>query len=246
MKCLILAGGFGRRMAPLTDLYSKCLLPLGDRPIIDYIVERVPAGMDIIVSTSRKFENQFQDWVSGLYRPVTLVIEDSRDDRTKPGACRSILSLVQEREITEDLFIIGGDNYFADGFADFISAYDGCRPQVALYDLKDVAAARRFGVAAVKDNKLVSLVEKPSHPSGSLISTACYIFPPWVFYHLSQYCSNPARRDNLGGFISYLVALEDVAPFVLSGEWFDIGSLEVYESLVGRFSKVGVSGGQNE
>ncbi len=63
-----------------------------------------------------------------------------------------------------------------------------------------------------------------------MISTACYIFPKRVFPLLFSYCAE-GKKDNLGGFISYLIDRDEVHTYIFPERWFDVGSLEVYQSI---------------
>ena len=70
MKCLILAGGFATRLYPLTINKAKALLEYKGKPIISHIVHGIPANIDILVSTNKKFETDFYDWQKNLEREV--------------------------------------------------------------------------------------------------------------------------------------------------------------------------------
>jgi len=94
---------------------------------------------------------------------------------------------------------------------------------VAVCDSGDKDKASHFGVVELADTKITNFREKPESPSPSLIATACYIFPPDVFPLLERYCSE-RMPDNLGNFIAYLVASDEVRGFVFKEAWFDIGS----------------------
>ncbi len=233
MKCLILAGGLGLRMGELGEGVAKPLLPLGSKLIIDYIVESIPKSIDIIVSTNQKFESDFRNWLTGQDREIDLIIENPACDGDKMGACSAIDFAIRHRDITEDLVVIGGDNLFTTGVADFIKASDEEHPLVGVYDVEGLRAARCFGVVTIKEGRIVKLTEKPAHPESSIIAAACYSLPPRVFHHISDFCS--IKRDNLGGLIAYLVDKEKVYPYYIRGEWFDIGTPEVYKYLQQRY-----------
>ncbi len=234
MKCLILAGGLGLRMGELGEEVAKPLLPLGSKLVIDYIVESIPEAIDIIVSTNQKFEFGFRNWLVEQDREIDLVIENPVGDGDKIGACSAIDFAIRYRDITENLVVIGGDNLFTTGVADFFKAYNREYPLVGVYDVKDPRAARGFGVITIEEGRIVSLVEKPAHPESSIIATACYAFPPRVFHHIADFCS--IRQDNLGGLVAYLVDKEGVYPYYIEGEWFDVGTPDVYKCLQRRYS----------
>jgi glucose-1-phosphate thymidylyltransferase len=226
MRCLVLAGGFGTRLHLLAKDKPKPLLVVDGRPVITQIVEKVPRGMDIVVSTNRRFETYFAKWQSTLGRAVDLFVEDALTEEEKLGAIGSVNFLVRERNIQEDLLVIAGDNHFGFSLHDFLNAYDGMNPLVAVCDIGNKDKARQFGVVEMLGNRIVALWEKPGRPVSSMIATACYILPATVFEHLGHYCTQ--KRDNLGGFIGYLLDKSNVQAYLFDGPWLDVGSPDPY------------------
>ena len=222
MKCLILAGGFGTRLYPLTTWQAKALLEYKGQPLLSHIIDKVPKGIDILVSCNRKFEDDFHRWQKSIDRPVEICVEDVWTEEQVKGACGSLYIWVQEKNITEDLLVIAGDNYFEFDLAKFITAYNGKDPLVAVYDLVDKSKASDFGVVSLEGQRIVAFEEKPAEPKSSIIAIACYLFPPQVFPLLSSFCSR-GRRDNLGSFIAYLIDKAEVHAYTFTDFWVDIG-----------------------
>ena len=225
MKCLILASGFGTRLYPLTIYKAKALLEYNGKPLVSHILDRVPESIETLVSCNRKFEADFRGWQEGTARQVELCVEDVWSEEQKKGAVGSLEFWVSSKNITEDLLVIAGDNYFEFNLADLISAYNGENLLVAVYDIGDRSKARRFGVVTLEGNRIVEFQEKPSQPRSSLVSTGIYIFPPRVFPLLSRYYAE-GKRDNLGGFIAHLIDGDEVHGRTFTETWRDIGSLE--------------------
>jgi len=223
MKCLILAGGFGTRLFPLTVNKAKALFDYNGKPLLSHLVEMVPRDIDILVSINKRFEDDFQRWQQGIDRQVELCLEEAHNNEQKKGAVSALNLWVKHKGITEDLLVIAGDNYFEFDLSHFITAYNGKSTLVAVHDIGDRDKASHFGVVLLNGNKIAEIKEKPTAPSTSLVSTACYILPPRVFGYLYQYCSE-GRRDNLGNFISYLVANDEVYAYIFTEKWFDIGT----------------------
>jgi glucose-1-phosphate thymidylyltransferase len=215
-------------MYPLTQRIPKPLLKINNKPVITYLVKKVPPDIDIVVSTNKRYEADFLEWQKGLSRGVDIFIEDVFGEKDKPGAISSIDLFIRSKNVSDDLLIIAGDNYFNFSLPDFIKTYNGRNALVAIHDIGDTAKAREFGVVKLEGNRIVELREKPAQPSSSLIATACYIFPSRIFGLLAEYCADK-MRDNLGVFISYLLEREEVQAYVFDEEWFDIGSLDPLE-----------------
>ncbi|MFC1940386.1 NDP-sugar synthase [Chloroflexota bacterium] len=227
MRCIILAGGFAVRLKPLIGDRPKPLLEIRGKPIITYIVEKIPPEIKTFVSTNRLFEDQFVRWLQDLDIKPDIVIEEAWVENEKLGALGSLDALIQKQNITEDVLVIAGDNYFEFDLLNFIRAYNGKNVLVAIYDIKDRDKAKELGVVRLNENRIIELREKPETPFSSLVSTGCYILPPRVFKTLADYCATRVR-DHLGEFIAHLVEQEDVYAYVFSEKWLDIGTAEAY------------------
>lgn len=223
MKCLIPAGGFGRRLYPLTINVPKAMLPYRGKPLIDHIVQAIPAGMDILISTNQRFANIFYEWQKKQSRKIEICVEVAETEQEKLGAVSSINYWIKQKEIKEDLLVVAADNYFEFDIAKFVAAYDGKHALMAVYDVVNREKAKQFGVVVLEGNRVARIEEKPEEPKSTLVSTACYIFPARVLAFFAEYCSGE-KKDNLGNFMSYLVEKDEVESFQFTEAWFDIGN----------------------
>ncbi len=223
IKCLILAGGFGTRLYPLTINRAKSLLEYQGKPLLTHIVHKIPKHIAITIATNRRFEDEFSMWKNTIDRQVEICYEEARNDSQKMGAAGALQFWITNMHIKEDLLVIAGDNYFGFEVADFIAAYDGERALVAVHDIARKEKATQFGVVVLEGNKIVRFEEKPANPESTLVATAIYIFPPRLFPILGDFCAG-SRRDNLGDFIMHLVKVDEVNAYVFTEPWFDIGS----------------------
>jgi len=227
MKCIILAGGFATRLWPLSENKAKPLLHLKDRPILSHIVDGLPQGLEIIISTNVAFEQDFLAWAK--HRPdrkIRVFVEDSVENESKKGALGAVALAIRKEKIDEDLLLIAGDNYFGFRISDFINFYKG-NPILAAYDIGSLEAAKKFGVVVTNDGHVVEFQEKPREPKSTLVSTGCYVFPKRNLADIAEYAQG--HKDNLGGIFEHLLnkgAIIDV--FTFSESWYDIGSFEGY------------------
>lgn len=233
MKVIILAGGYAKRLWPLTKNKPKQLLSVGGRPMIEYIMEKIETQEEIdkiIISTNKKFEKSFKKWMIEYKstKDISLVIEPTLSQENKLGSVGALGYLIEEKNIDKELMVIGGDNLFEFDLKDLINYYrkkDG--DIVALYDLKSIQKARNYGVAKIdKEMRIIDFVEKPENPPSTLVSTACYILSPEGVRSILTYLDKGENPDAIGFFIKWLIKRERVFGFVFSGRWFDIGSLE--------------------
>jgi len=235
MKALILAGGFAKRMWPLTRDKPKCLLPVKGKPILEHVLKKIEpleAVDQVFISTNSKFEKQFADFLQHYRsaKPVKLVVEPANLEKEKLGAVKGIDWAIQQEKIKDPLLVINGDNLFDSGLFGILMLYKKKKsPVVGLYDVKDRELAKKLGIAETdSDSRISGFEEKPEEPKSTLASTGIYVFTFPSLEKISEYLkTNPG--DRTGDFIKWLSQQERVYAYVLQGKWFDIGSIEEYE-----------------
>jgi len=237
MKAIVLAGGFAKRMWPLTKDKPKHLLPVAGRPMLDYVLtklEEVKELDQIFISTNAKFEHQFNLYISTFTskKNIILFIEDTHSEGEKLGSVGALGFLIRENKIDDDLLVIGGDNIFNFGMMEFMDFFHAKEANiVALYDLKSNTEAKLYGVVAIDGNgKIIDFQEKPELPKSTIVSTACYAFTRVGVKNIIRYLKEGNDPDKIGHFIEWLYKNDEVFGFVFEGFWFDIGSFESYDS----------------
>jgi Nucleoside-diphosphate-sugar pyrophosphorylase involved in lipopolysaccharide biosynthesis/translation initiation factor 2B, gamma/epsilon subunits (eIF-2Bgamma/eIF-2Bepsilon) len=167
MKAIILAGGHATRLWPVTKNRAKPLLPLGERPIIDYIVDDIVDEVDeIIISTNEKFAEDFKNYITenDLENTVRVVVEEQDSEEEKPGTIGAIINLIDQEDLEDDLVVIGGDNYQSFDGAEFI---EFCKqkqsPANVVYDVENLDFATQFGIVDVSGEKIIDFEEKPEN-----------------------------------------------------------------------------------
>jgi glucose-1-phosphate thymidylyltransferase len=233
---IILAGGFAKRLWPLTLNKPKPLLPIAGRPALDYILEKIlvlkPSIDKILISTSSKFEEQFKEW-SSKYRDqrVEIVPDGSWREEDKPGAIGALASL--SNMINEDVLVVGGDNLFTDDLAPFLAFFKEKRAStVGVYRAANAEQVKR-GSAVIIDGegKIVSFLEKPNTVHTSLVGAVIYAFPEKVCDWLNEYARLKLPRDEPGRFIEWLHKKEQVYAYMLKNMVWDFGTLESYKQI---------------
>jgi glucose-1-phosphate thymidylyltransferase len=244
MKCIILAGGFARRLLPLTENTPKPLLPVGGRPILAYITDKLRAagGLErIYITTNRRFWHHFQEFLrtecAGL--DAELFIEDAEREGQKLGSVGAIHHLMVEKGIRGDCLVIGGDNLFDFKLDDLMEFHRMVGASViALHDVGTLGKASLYGIAKLgPDKRIVDFVEKPRDPPSTLASTACYLFNDEAMRSLSAYIKEGNPPDAAGNFVAWLCRRFPVFGIVMGGVWFDIGSKESYAEADALFWK---------
>ncbi len=225
MKAIIMAGGYATRLWPITKTKAKPLLPLGKKNIIDLIYEKVkPFGFEIIVSTNLRFKEDFERWAAD--KDVELIIENTTREEEKLGAVRALHEIA--KDIDDDILVVAGDNVFSFGLEAFLRKFEELKkPLIALFDVGDVELAKRYGIAELNGDKIVSFEEKPEKPKSTLAGIGIYALDKESKDMLGDYVKGE-RKDNLGDFISWLCERTDVYGFSFEGNWHDVGSPDSY------------------
>jgi glucose-1-phosphate thymidylyltransferase len=242
MEALILAAGYATRLGELTQHRAKPLLPVGSRPMIDYIFCQL-AEMDevrrVTVVTNQKFAPQFADWAAkhGSAKPVSVINDGTTSDGDKLGAIGDIRLVVQRNAIDDDLMVVAGDNLFDFQLSQFVSFFEERGTSVGLYDTGDLELMKQYAVVQVDDasQRITDFVEKPQYPQSTLAATCIYL---WRREHLElveRYAAEKRNMDAPGHYMQWLTRTVDVYGFRIPGEWRDIGNREQYEGACREF-----------
>jgi glucose-1-phosphate thymidylyltransferase len=229
MKAVILAAGYATRLYPLTRTTAKPLLPIGGRPMIDYILDRVrdvDSVESVHVVTNSKFAGAFREWA-----PADVVVHDdgttSEDDRL--GAIGDIQFVVERAQIDGDLLVVAGDNLFDYSLAEYVRWWrgKGVASAVALYEVEDRELIKQYAVVELDEHeRIVSFVEKPAEPRSTLAATACYLYHREHAKVISTYLGEGNPPDQPGRMVEWLYTRAPVYGYRFVGEWLDIGTRE--------------------
>jgi glucose-1-phosphate thymidylyltransferase len=230
VKALVLAAGYATRLRPLTDTWAKELLPVGGRPILDAIVERIGEVAEVdeihVVTNARKAP-AFMRWAGGRQVRVHDDGTTSNDDRL--GAIGDMRFVVEQAAVDDDLLVIAGDNLFEFSLAQFVDFWHGkgSASAIAVRDVGSRELARRYGVVELAaDDRVLDFVEKPDDPPSTLAATATYLFHRDHVPLIETYLAEGNAPDQPGRFVAWLHRREPVFGWRFAGEWFDIGDLE--------------------
>ena len=229
MKAVLLAAGYGTRLRPLTDDRPKQLLPLGGRPMLDWLLDRIRevGEVDAIhLVTNSRFAPDFAAWAE----PHGVSVHDdgttSNEDRL--GAVGDLGLVLERAGLAGEELLVLGDDLFEFSLADYAAWWrDKPRPASAapLYDLGDLELATHYGIAHTDDeDRIVSVVEKPSDPHSTLAATLTYLLPPEHAGLIPTYLEEGQNPDNAGSLLAWLARRERVYGYRFDGRWYDIGN----------------------
>ncbi len=240
MNVLILAAGYATRLYPLTLNKAKPLLVVGGKPIIQWLVDSlagIPDVETIYVVTNNKFAADFQAWSQEYQKrhpgfSFKVVSDGSTSDEDKLGAIGDIDFVVTNENLSKSsLLIAAGDNLFTDSLADFVASAKDTEVTVAVYDVGDIEAIKKYGNVAVNAEGIITrFEEKPQKPQGTLAAIALYHYSPAVLSLLKMYLAAGNNADQPGRFVQWLYTRKSVKAFQIKGLWLDIGSKETLEN----------------
>jgi glucose-1-phosphate thymidylyltransferase len=230
LKAIILAAGYATRLRPLTDTWAKELLPIGERPIIDWIVDAITAVEivdEVHVVTNAHKVDAIERWAAG--RNVIVHDDGTSSNEDRLGAIGDMLFVIERAQLDDDLLVIAGDNLFEFSLADFSAFWraKGTASAVAVRDVGSLELASQYGIVALADDgRVVDFEEKPADPPSTLAATATYIFHREHARLIRAYLDGEHGADQPGRFVGWLQRHQPVYGWVFDATWYDIGNHE--------------------
>lgn len=245
MKVLIMAAGYAVRLYPLTKDRPKPLLPVCNRPIVDYIVDKVGKIKEIkkmLVVTNNKFVKHFTDWSksSRFKNKIRIINDGSLSNDDKLGAVGDIDFIIKNAKIEDDLLVVAGDNLFDFELDEFVAFAKSKQPSpsIGLYDVGSMEAVKKYGMVDIDSNKkIIKFEEKPSQPVNTLIAVCVYYFPQETLRLISEYLDEGNNSDAPGYYIDWLYQKRDTYGFIFRGSWYDIGGIASYHQACKDYEK---------
>jgi len=226
MKGIILAGGKGTRLLPLTKVTNKHLLPVYNKPMIYYPIETLrSAGItDIMIVSGKGHAGHFLELLeSGAHMGVRL----SYAVQEEAGGIAQALGLAEDFADGKKTVVVLGDNIFEDSILSAVEAFQKQEKGAKIF-LKEVSHPRSYGVAEVADGKVLRIEEKPKEPKSNLAVTGLYFYDGRVFDIVRS--SKPSARGELEitDVNNAYIEAGEMTYEILNGWWGDGG--ESFES----------------
>ena len=232
MKAIILAAGYATRLYPLTENFPKPLLPVGGRPILDWLTEDLAEETDEFrVVTNHKFARIFQEWSKAHRERITIIDDGTESNEARLGAVRDI-ALAAEG-IEEDVFVLAGDNVLTFSLLPFISfAREKGTSCVMCHEETSIPALQKTAVISVDDNgKIESYEEKPAVPKGHLAVPPFYYYRARDIARIPEALENGCNPDAPGSFAAWLSRITPMHAWRMTGTRHDIGDLASYDAV---------------
>lgn len=236
MKCLVLAAGYATRLYPLTDNFPKPLLQVGNKTILDWLVDDI-AGTgkvdEFVVISNHKFAHHFENWAKTKFCKIIVVDDGTSTNETRLGAVRDIQFAVDKLQLEDDMLVIAGDNILDFSFAEFIAfAKEKGTSCVMCHEELILEKQQKTAIITKNEKDLItSYEEKPKEPKGTLA------VPPFYFYRAEDVKRIPealeqgCNADAPGSFAAWLSKKVAVHAWEMPGKRYDIGDLKSYEAV---------------
>ncbi len=224
MKGIILAGGKGTRLFPLTKATNKHLLPLGKEPMLFHpIRQMVSAGItDIMVVTSTQ---HMGDVVNCLGSGAEFGCSLTYKVQEEAGGIADALKLAESFSGQDKVCVMLGDNVFEKSIAPYVENFhqqeNGARVVV-----KEVGEPERYGVAAMDERQIVDIEEKPSNPKSSFAVVGLYFYDAQVWDILRAVKPSPRGEMEITSVNNAYIERNQLLFDVCEGRWTDAGTFD--------------------
>jgi glucose-1-phosphate thymidylyltransferase len=224
MKALVLAGGSGSRLRPITHTYAKQLLPVANKPVLFYGLEAIrDAGITdvgiVVGDTAPAIEDAVGDG-SAFGLTATYLRQDA------PRGLAHAVIVARDFLAADDFVMYLGDNFIVGGISPLVEEFRSSRPDAQIM-LTSVPDPRQFGVAELDTaGEVVGLEEKPQHPKSDLALVGVYIFTPAVHEAVSQLVPSWRGELEITEAIQWLIDQgRKVRSTTITGYWKDTGNV---------------------
>lgn len=242
MKGVVLAGGLGSRLSPLTNITNKHLLPVYDKPMIYYPIQTlVDAGIkDVIIVTGGNSSGDFLRLLKngkqfGLRR-LNYAYQEGE------GGIADALGYAEEFCEDEPMCVVLGDNIIEKNIVSFTDAFRE-NPVGSRILLKEVPDPERFGVPVFENDRVVRIEEKPKKPKSNYSVIGIYIFDNTVFKRIGNLSPSARGELEVTDLINMYIKEKTLHSSILDGWWSDAGT---FESLLKTSNMVAKTGANNK
>lgn len=222
MKGIILAGGTGSRLYPLTKVTNKHLLPVGKYPMIFHSINKLKqAGIyNILIVTGKEHMGAV---VNLLGSGREIGVEFTFKVQDEAGGIAQALDLAEQFVGDDQMVVILGDNVFADDIAPYVRNFREQKTGAKIL-LQEVHDPQRYGVAELDGNRIISIEEKPKQPKSNLAVTGIYMFDANVFDIIKTLKPSGRGELEITDVNNAYIERNELTYDVLQGWWTDAGT----------------------
>lgn len=233
MKCLILAAGYATRLYPLTENFPKPLLKVGEKTILDWLVDDIAESGHVdeyVVISNHKFAHHFAQWAETKPYSITVVDDGTDSNETRLGAVKDVQFAIDRLGLDSDMLVIAGDNVLDFSLNRFIRyALEKKSSCIMRYYEPDMQKLKKCGVVRFDCEDLVQeMTEKSPEPATNWCCPPFYYYTKQDSHRISDGIAAGCGTDAPGSYIAWLCTVTDVHAMEMPGKRYDIGNLESY------------------
>jgi len=224
MKGIVLAGGTGSRLFPLTKVTNKHLLPIGTKPMIYYPIEKlIEAGMDeILIVTGTE---HMGDVVGLLGSGVEFNCRFTYKVQDQAGGIAQALGLAENFCGGDSMTVILGDNIFEASLAKAAQSWNGKGAKILIKEVQD---PQRYGVAELDGDRIIGIEEKPKNPKSNYCVTGIYMYDGGVFDVIKTLKPSGRGELEITDVNNHYISEGIMGYDMLDGWWTDAGTPDSY------------------
>lgn len=224
MKGVILAGGKGTRLFPLTKVVNKHLLPVGKEPMIyNPIKKLVETGIkEILIVTSTE---HMGDIVNALGSGKEFGCEFTYRVQEENKGIADALRLAESFAGKEKIVVILGDNVITSSIKPYVDSFRKQKKGAKVL-LKEVSDPTRFGIAAIDEQQIIKIEEKPNKPKSNYAVVGYYMYDSKVFDIIRKIKPSPRGEYEITDVNNEYIKLGELTYDILEGDWTDTGTIE--------------------
>lgn len=235
MDCILLAAGYATRLYPLTENMPKALLTMGNKTILDWVVEkieRIDKIENIYIVTNHRFATHFEEWKKTYKgaKNIEVLDDGTTNNDNRLGAIGDMKFVIDQKKIDDEIFVLASDNIFDFELTDMMDLYHQTGANViSAHYIEDLETLKGMGVLELDDdNKVVSFVEKPAEPKSHYGAPPFYIYKKETIALINQYLEEGNNPDAPGHFIPWLIKKAPVYAYTFDVMTIDIGTVKSY------------------
>ena len=243
MKCMILAAGYATRLYPLTENFPKPLLIVGEKTILDWLVDDIDTSKlvdEYIVISNHKFACHFEEWAKTKQQKITVIDDGTVSNETRFGAVKDIQFAIEKLDLDDDMLVIAGDNVLDFSLTKFIEyaklKQTSC---VMRYYETDYNKLLKTGVVTIdSEDKILNMTEKSPTPATHWCCPPFYYYTKEDLKLVKKGIESGCGTDAPGSYIAWLCTKTSVHSMEMPGKRYDIGNLESYENVKSQYKGI--------
>lgn len=246
MKNIVIAAGYATRLGALTANYPKPLLKIGEKSILERMlddIDQIPDITEHVIISNHKFAHHFEEWKAQMHytKPITIIDDMTETNDTRLGAVCDLLYAMDKLSIDDDMLVVAADNLLFFSFGEFVKfAKEKDSSCIICHEQKELAKLQRTGVVVLdENNKVLNMEEKPQEPKSTWAVPPFYVYLKKDLELVRHSVENGCGKDAPGNLAHYLCDHTTIHAWPMAGTGenlrFDIGSLDTYKEACEKY-----------